>query len=213
MRRTLLSTCVFFACGGEPIPIQAARLEPECFTRPEPDPDPPDLTAVERLRRTAERQMLEFRVSFAAQASFQLSKPVLEDPDASSWRIDGERGYLDGHVVARGDDWAALEMAIIGTSDDARALSIWADVHVTPAQTTYELNGSVLVARPTSFEVDEFARGCDPERGLSFEVTDRARCWPKPAIPADAGPEARAEFEASFDLQCAQMVESLRLGR
>jgi hypothetical protein len=170
---------------------------------------------------TAHRQMLEFRISFGLQATQLLTRPVLEDPDASEWHVDKGRAIAEGKVVARGEGWSVLEMIVYTTEEyEGEPMVYRARINAVPNRTTYDFGGSIIDVRPDYFEYDDYARGCNPATGVSFEIApvitedgveQQTRCWPKPQIPSDADPEARAEFEASFRLQCHQMIERMRI--
>lgn len=229
MRSAWLVTCVFWcgACGEEevqgplvppgppatPVNLQALEsLDGDCFSPQFPADD----TNSQQLSAT--RQILEFRISRARQMVRLLTDPIREAPTAQTWSREFEGGRVEGVRIAAGEDWWVVKMIATWRDQDDQPGSLHADITLTRDRASFDFGGSELVVRTNTLEFDEYLLGCQPESGRHFAIAPVSAgdqivaapvCWPKPSLD-HLDPQARAEFEASFALQCLQLVERAR---
>src|SRR5687768_6716207 len=120
MRHAYLYPCLFTfcltGCGGEDsLAIPGARpglgsyagvaihVSPACYSQDQTPP--PDASDADLMEFYFARQTLDFRMSYAISKATLLTKPVRENPTASAWSVHTTRGYVEGSVLARGQDW------------------------------------------------------------------------------------------------------------
>lgn len=213
--------------AGAPLSILEPDPTPGCFT------DPPAIVVEDASDAflqvlSVRRQMMEFQLSAITQKAMILVEPVRAEPTLGSWSVVYETGTLvEGTAIARGDDWGTLKMIAV-FEWEGETQSIDANIDVTPSRTVWDFGSDELEQRPNAFRYGELARGCDPDAGLSFElgapivvgdqqIVPGRRCWrndgaifggPLNSCESAEDPErCLAEWQASLELQCLQVIE------
>lgn len=191
-------------CGGpEPATVEATPLPPAVVLH-QTNWQPGCYTDIDSALAGATGQafdmvwqrlaMIDMQHSFDLQYAMLVSRPVLDDPTALTWRVEGERSLIEGYSVVRGEAFGVLSfgvtMTMIDPPDQQRYLA--AEIRYSPPETTYVLNDVLLTYHDHYARMDDHFRGCDPGSGVSFAVApwvadgavvDSALlCWRDPAV-------------------------------
>lgn len=220
-RQLVVGVCLFLvsSCGtaeitleqsAPPVVLHELDIAPGCYVQPNPTVGIPSQPASSSLMA----QMAEMHLAMLVQWASLLIDPVLDDPTANEWLVEGVGGRLEGQSLARGDDWGELLMILLSDQSTVRA-----DVHYDPHATVFDIGSQTLTQTAHYVRTTEITLGCDPERRWSFRMLDgRPECWDRfgdPLAPATTPESSREEQEMamSANMQCLTVVQRLLVTR
>lgn len=147
--------------------------------------------------------MYELNLQMLAQRAQMLFTPILDDPTANEWLVDGVDARIEGQTLARGEGWGELIVILLN-----QQFSLRGEISYDPNATTVELSGGRLTQSANVVRTDDLTLGCDPEQRWSFRIAGgQTECWDQygdplaPPAPEDPTRE-ELEMQMSTNMQC-----------